>query len=397
MLPENPDVSLSEHEYILRAKKEWEYTFDAVTDLIFIIDRDCTITRVNRAMAERCGLTVQELVGLKCFNVLHGTDCNPLYCSNDRLLASGEPQATEFETEQLHGIFEVLVSPMLDAEGQLTGSIHVARDVTEKRCTEKLLKTQQKQLESFNHELESSIAGAVAELRKKDAILMQQCRLSAMGTLVNSIAHRWRQPLNNIGLIVQSLQLAFKSNDLSVEELDAEVANTMEILQQISDTIDDFRSFFHHEEEPCSFSVNDAVFRSINFVVPSLNSKGIKIVTDAPSEIVVLGYPNKYAQALLNIIINAMDAVVGSQVDKPVIRISIFEDNGRSIVTIVDNGGGIDEDVLPRIFDPYFTTKGHGKGAGIGMYMSKMIIEKNMNGCLSVRNIDGGAEFRVEV
>lgn len=397
MLPESSEVSRSEHEDILRAKREWEYTFDAVADLIFIIDRDCTITRVNRAMADRCGLTVQELVGLKCFNVLHVTDCNPLSCAHDRLLASGESQVTEFETEQLHGIFEDFMSPMLNAEGQVTGSIHVARDVTEKRRTEKLLAAQQQQLESFNHDLESRIAEAVAELRKKDVILMQQCRLSAMGTLVNSIAHHWRQPLNNIGLIVQSLQLAFKANDLSVEELDAEIANTMEILQQISDTIDDFRNFFHQEEEPSSFSVNDVVSRSINFVMPSLNSKGIKMFTDAQTDIVVLGYPNKYAQALLNIIINAMDAVIGSRVDEPVIRISISEENGRSIVTIADNGGGINEDILPMIFDPYFTTKGHGKGAGIGMYMSKMIIEKNMNGCLSVRNIDGGAEFRVEV
>ncbi|MHB8056966.1 MAG: PAS domain-containing protein [Desulfuromonadaceae bacterium] len=395
MQAENSEVSMPEHEYILRAKQEWEYTFDAVTDLIFIVDRDQTIIRANRATSERCGMTAQELVGRKCFELIHGTPCSPLCCTHDKILASGEPQATEFESEQLRGIFEAFVSPLLNAEGQVTGSIHVARDVTEKRRSEKLLAAQQQQLESFNRDLESRIAEAVAELRKKDVILMQQCRLSAMGTLVNSIAHHWRQPLNNIGLIVQGLQLAFKSNDLSLEELDAEIANTMEILQQISDTIDDFSNFFHQEDEPCSFSVNDAVSRAVNFVTPSLSSKGIKIVTDGQPDIHVVGCPNEYAQALLNIIISARDELTESQVARPEINIRISVDNGRSLVTVLDNGGGIHEDDIPRVFEACFTTK--GRGDGISLYMSKMIIEKNMNGCLTVRNVDGGAEFRVEV
>ena len=397
MQTEKLDVSLPEHEYILRAKQEWEHTFDAVTDLIFIVDRDRTIIRANRAMVNRCGLAAQELVGRKCYEVMHGTTCPPEYCTHDRVFESGEPQTIEFDTEHLHGIFEAFASPIRNAEGHVTASVHVARDVTEKRRSEKLLAAQQQQLESFNRDLEARIAKAVAELRKKDDLIMQQSRLSAMGTLVNGIAHHWRQPLNNIGLIVQSLQLAFKSNSLSVEELDAEIADTMEILQQISDTVDDFRNFFHYEDEPRRFSVNDAVSRAINFVTPSLKSKGIKLVTDGQQDIQVVGYANEYAQALINIIVNARDALSESRVAKPLISIRISGENGRSLVTVLDNGGGIHEDDLPKVFDPYFTTKGSVKGTGISLYMSKMIIEKNMNGRLSVRNVDGGAEFRIEV
>ena len=397
MLTENPEASLAEHEYILRAKQEWECTFDAVTDLIFIIDRDQTIIRANRAMAKRCGLTAQEIVGRKCYEVMHGATCPPVDWTLDRVFESGEPQTIEFEAKPLNGIFETFMSPMRNAEGHIIASVLVARDVTDKRRSEKLLAAQQKQLEDFNRDLEARIDEDVAELRKKDTIIMQQCRLSAMGDLVNSIAHHWRQPLNNIGLIVQSLQLAFKSNDLSVEELDAEIADTMEILQHISDTIDDFRTFFHHEDEPRRFSVNDAVSRSINFVTPSLKSKGIKVVTDGQPDIQVVGYPNEYAQALINIIINARDALTASQVAKPEISISISGESGRSLVTVLDNGGGIHEDNLPKVFDPYFSTKGPAKGTGISLYMSKMIIEKNMNGRLSVRNVDGGAEFTIEV
>lgn len=397
MPTENPDMSLAEHEYVLRAKLEWEQTFDAVTDMVFIVGPDCNIVRANRAMAERCGLTLKEMVGRKCFDVLHGTSSIPEYCPRSGLLDLGKSLTTEFKSEQLNGIFEVSMSPMLNAEGQTTSIVHVARDISEKKQKEELLAAQQEQLAGFNRDLESRITVAADELRKKDAILIQQSCLTAMGDLANSIAHQWRQPLNNIGLIVQSLQLAFKSNELTLEELDTEIAETMEILQQISDTIDDFRCFFNHENEPRSFSANDAVNRAINFIIPSLKCKGIKIFCDEQSDINIVGYADEYAQALLNIFINARDALQKSQEVQPLISVLIAEENGRSVVTIRDNGGGINEDNLPEIFDPHFTTKVEAKNAGFGLYLSKMIIDKNMNGCLSACNIDGGIEFKVEV
>ncbi|MFA7403062.1 MAG: PAS domain-containing sensor histidine kinase [Pelobacteraceae bacterium] len=397
MQTEKHDVSMDEQETVISAKQEWGYTFDAVSDLIFITDANNCIVRVNRAMAERCGISSTELVGCKCFEVMHCTTSTPDVCMHAKLLECGKPQTSEFDIEKLNGTFEVTMSPILNAEGQVTACVHVARDITEKKRHEKLLADQQKQLEELNGTLESRIAKAVAELRKKDDILIMQSRLTTMGEMISNLAHQWRQPLNNIGLIVQSLQLAFKANDLSVEELDSDIAETMKILQQISDTIDDFRNFFSQEKELRSFSVNDAVSRSLNFVLPSLRSKGIKAACDEQADIHAVGYPNEYAQALLNIIINAKDALLESQTLQPLISMRISEENGRSIVTILDNGGGIREDILPKIFDPYFSTREQGKGAGIGLYMSKMIIEKNMNGRLTASNVDGGAEFRIEL
>lgn len=286
---------------------------------------------------------------------------------------------------------------MFNAEGQVTANVHVARDVTEKRRHEELLALQQKQLEEINSSLESRIEKAVAELREKDDLLIQQNRLSAMSEMISNIAHQWRQPLNNIGLIVQSLQLAFRANDLSVEELDGDIADTMKILQQMSEMIDDFRNFFSHEDVTSSFIVNELVSHLLFFVEPSLKSKGIRIQLDEEPDVTAVGYPNEYVQAFLNLILNARDELLEHRVENPLITIRIFEENGRSTVTVRDNGYGISEDVLPKIFDPYFTTKGQGNGVGIGLYMSKMIIEKKMHGSLSARNVDGGAEFRIEV
>jgi len=519
MPTEGTDVTMDVKAKDIQARLEWEQTFDAVSDLIYIIDSNHTIVRANRAMAERCGLAPKELTGRKCFDLLHNSRSLPDYCPHARLLELQESQEIEFESENLHGNFEVTISPVLNAEGQVTASVHVARDVTgkrkiekslqeveqsfsvfmkhiplavsikddrgrylfaneylkdllgvenligltaqdlfqpdvalkmteedqdafiqglglykdiicdydgfelvfdtykfpiprsdgtnllgtisldvtEKRRHEKLLALQKKQLEEINSSLESRIEKAVAELRKRDSILIQQSRLTAMGEMISNIAHQWRQPLNNIGLIVQGLQLAFKADELSVEELDEDVADTMRILQQISKTIDDFRNFFSYEEEASSFIVNDLVARALSLVEPSLKRSGIRIELDEQPDVTAEGYPNEYVQAFLNIILNARDALLEHQVENPLVSIHIFKENGRSTVIVRDNGGGVREDVMPKIFDPYFTTKHPDKGTGVGLYMSKMIIEKKMHGTLTARNADGGAEFRIDV
>jgi PAS domain S-box-containing protein len=498
---------------------EWEQTFDAVSDMVFIVDSEHTIVRANRAMVERCGLARMELVGRKCFEEIHNLISCPGNCPHDRLLVTQETQAIEFEADKLHGIFEVTVSPLLNAEGQMTASVHVAREVTEKRRIEKallesehlfsvfmeylplavsikdqrgrflfaneylkdllcvenligltakdllqpdtalkmerddqealtqglglytdvfsdnegyelvfdtyrfpiprsdgssllgtisldvtekrrhevLLAEQQKQLEEINSSLESRIEKTVSELRRRDDILIQQSRLTAMGEMISNIAHQWRQPLNNIGLIVQSLQLAFTSKDLSAEELDEDISKTMKIIQQISETIDDFRNFFSYEDEVSYLHINELVCRALSFVEQSLLCNGIRIEIDEQPGVTAEGYTNEYVQAFLNIILNARDVLIERHVENPLVSIRIFEEDGRSTVIVRDNGGGIPENVLPKIFDPYFTTKQPGKGTGIGLFMSKMIIEKKMHGSLLARNVGGSAEFRIEV
>ena len=390
-------ASRKEQKQILHAKQEWEQTFDAVSDLIIIVGKDHEIIRVNRALADRCGLNPMEMVGRKCRELIHGTDSSPDICPHAGLMSSGNPRVLELNIEKLHGIFEVTMSPMLNAEGQVIAVVHVARDVTEKKRNEELLVSQQKQLEEINSSLENRIAETVAELRKKDDLLIQQSRLTAMSEMISHIAHQWRQPLNNIGLIVQGLQLAFKSNVLTEKELDEDVAETMKELQQISETIDDFRNFFSYEKKSRSFIINEMLSRSLALIEPSLKKKGIIIKIEEESGVTAIGCPNEYMQSFLNILLNARDVLLDNYVKKPHINIRIFRENGRSVVTVLDNGGGIREDILPKMFDPYFTTKQQSSGTGIGLYMAKMIIEKKMHGCLSARNVDEGAEFRIEV
>lgn len=259
------------------------------------------------------------------------------------------------------------------------------------------LRQTQLELEELNQQFDSRLKEAINDLRRKDDMLIQQGRLAAMGEMINNIAHQWRQPLNNIGLIVQSLQLSYKTGELTVSGMDTDVNNVMKVLQQMSGTIDDFRNFFSTEKVLELFCVNDTLRRALNFMLPSFKSSNIKVQFDEQPDIQINGYSGEYTQAILNIFTNAKDVLLERKVSTPCISIRIFSENNRSVVTIADNGGGIPDDILPNIFDPYFTTRKSGTGTGIGLFMSKIIIEKNLHGRLTARNVEGGAEFRIEV
>jgi C4-dicarboxylate-specific signal transduction histidine kinase len=171
----------------------------------------------------------------------------------------------------------------------------------------------------------------------------------------------------------------------------------MNVIAYMSRTIDDFRNFFRQDKERHAFTVNLMVSRSLDFLLPTLKSSGIDVDFQEQADIIAEGYPSEYMQVLLNIFNNAKDVLLERKTANPLISINIFRENQHAVVTIRDNAGGIPESVLPKIFDPYFTTKEQGKGTGIGLYMSKTIIEKNINGSLTARNVDGGVEFRIEI
>jgi C4-dicarboxylate-specific signal transduction histidine kinase len=249
----------------------------------------------------------------------------------------------------------------------------------------------------LNRTLEERIVQAVDDLRRKDQMLILQDRLAVMGEMINNIAHQWRQPLNTLGLIIQQLPLFYKSGEISEEMLKDYVGNSMELIQHMSQTIEDFRNFFKSDKEKVHFSVNQVIARTLALIEKSFKDQKIGIALHPEGDPMANGYPNEYAQVLLNILMNARDELVAHNVDDALISIHAFAEGGRSVVTITDNAGGIADEIIYRLFDPYFTTKGPDKGAGIGLFMSKTIIEKNMGGRLTVCNTGSGAEFRIEV
>ena len=237
---------------------------------------------------------------------------------------------------------------------------------------------------------------AVEALRENEQMLIHQSRQAAMGEMINNIAHQWRQPLNTLGLEIQQLLLFYDQGEFDREFLENGVKSSMELIKHMSETIDDFRNYFKPDKEKAEFKVHEAIVNSLSLLEGSLQPSKINIEIIPKDDPVICGFQNEFAQVLINIVNNAKDALNERKISDPRVAINLFREKGSAIVTITDNAGGIPDEILEKVFDPYFTTKGQ-QGTGVGLFMSKAIIEKNMGGRLSVRNVADGAEFRVEV
>ena len=270
-------------------------------------------------------------------------------------------------------------------------------DITERRRIENALADQKREVEEINKSLEIRVAKAVDELRQKDNMLILQYRQALMGGMINNIAHQWRQPLNTLGLVIQEVLLTYGSKTFNQEYLRESTAQAMKLIQFMSQTINDFRNFFRSDKAAVTFGVNEVIAQMLHLIGKTLENHMIRIVINPEGEPMANGYPNEYGQVLLNILNNAQDAIVQNKIEDPLISIHTFSEGGRSVVTITDNAGGVPDEIINKVFDPYFTTKGPDKGTGVGLYMAKTIIEGNMVGRLTVRNIGSGAEFRIEV
>ncbi len=248
-----------------------------------------------------------------------------------------------------------------------------------------------KKLNEVYQQQEDKISEGVKQLREKDHMIIKQSRQAAMGEMIGNIAHQWRQPLNSIGVIVQNIEDAYNYDELTKEYMVEKINNVMTLLSYMSHTIDDFRNFFKPDKEKQSFSIAESVKNSLSFMDANFSHNNIKVEVDVVEDIKIWGYPNEYAQVLLNILNNARDIIKEREIKNGEITIRVNTSYSRSVVEIEDNGGGIKPDVIEKIFEPYFTTK--EMGTGLGLYMSKMIVEKNMGGELKVANRGNGAVF----
>ncbi|MGD9807012.1 MAG: cache domain-containing protein [Deferribacterales bacterium] len=272
------------------------------------------------------------------------------------------------------------------------------------------------QLKEFNLGLQKKISSEIEKTRKMEQMLFEQKKFADMGQMINAIAHQWRQPLNNIGLIQQYLSEGFRNKSITEEEFESYSKSLMEIVSNMSSTIDDFRTFFTSNKQKDRFNVINALKEFMRLTTPQLNSSNIRYVIrcyvcsnkhvfdvenlsnecDCPS-MEIVGHAGEFKQVMQNIVSNAKDEFVENGTESPMITISISLDESSVTISFKDNAGGIPENVLPNIFDPYFTTKEEGKGTGIGLYISKVIIDEHFGGRLRAVNVEGGAEFSISV
>jgi len=246
----------------------------------------------------------------------------------------------------------------------------------------------------LNKTLEQRVIEEVSKNREKDKIMVQQSKMAALGELLGMITHQWRQPLAQINSTTLSMYNKFKKGDFTLDTLKENIGEIEDTTNFLSQTITDFSTFFSPDKEKNTFSTKQAVTECLQILFPKFIHK-VNIEVDTIEDVNIYSYLTQYQQAILTILVNAVDMFEVRNIEYPKIKIVLSSHNGRSKLCICDNAQGINKDCLDKIFEAYFSTKKSKKNSGLGLYISKMIVEQNLNGSLSVENTHEGAKFTI--
>jgi len=381
---------------------------------------DGVITFVNDEFCKVSGYTREELIGAN-HNIIRHPDVPKEVFQN--LWDSIKKKKTYISTVKNRAkddstfYVNTTVIPMLNENGDIEEFIAIRYNVTKSIALTERLKQKEEELEHFNATLEDRVKNQTKELRKlnktlekrikkeveknrdKDRVLFQQSRLAAMGEMIGNIAHQWRQPLSELGIILYKMKKIYKKhsgkNDLDFFE---NYDSSKKVIKKMSDTIDDFRNFFNPHRPSEAFSITSALDDAMLVMQGTLQRHEISLRVDIKDEVCIKGYLSEFSQVLINLLNNSKDAFNQNLSDNRVINLEIKKfDENYAMISFKDNAGGIKKDILDKIFEPYFTTKHASIGTGLGLYMSRMIIQNSMGGELNVENSDKGVCFCIKV
>ena len=256
----------------------------------------------------------------------------------------------------------------------------------------------EQELNELTQTLETKIKIAIKENRKKEKLLEQQFHVNQMTEMFINIAHQWRQPLNLISTIISAIKL---EKDLGIENSEnqkIQLSNALEKILYLSSTIDSFDGFIRNDSNKISFSLHDCLNSTLTVLNSTLEYENIEVDKRFFEEDnLINGDETKFSQVLLNIINNAKDIFISRNINHKKLTIKTYKENNHIMISIEDNAGGIDKNIINKIFDIYFTTKHQSQGTGLGLYISYEIIQKYFNGKLYVENSDSGAKFIIEL
>lgn len=245
--------------------------------------------------------------------------------------------------------------------------------------------------------LENEIAKEVKERLVQEQMLIQQSKLAEMGTMLGNIAHQWRQPISEISAILMSIETQLHYSKVNYKNFLHHIKLCNQITEHMSNTISDFQNFFRPSKEKEYFDVYEECSKAISIISASFASYFIEIEFQVVKHSTIYGYPREFAHSILNILSNAKDILLERKVTHPKVIFSIKKGKEYTVIHIEDNAGGIQLEDINIVFEPYYTTKYESQGTGIGLHIAKTMIEKNMNGYLSVHNTNNGACFTIKI
>jgi len=362
------------YQYVQHTKQNaffLEEIFNNIFDAIILINKDAIIQNVNNTTLDIFGYSQDELIGKNIKMLVP----EPHKSLHDEYVKNYKQESRTIigKQREIHGIHkdgsEIPVSlavtkVYIDGEEYFIGSI---RDLQEIKKLEAMTESQR-------------------------VMLVNQSKLASMGEMIGAIAHQWRQPLNELSIRIQKLKYSYAQEEVDEAFVEAFIEKNKKTIEFMSHTIDDFRNFFRIDKQKQDFYVKEAINDVVSLQGAQLKHHNIELQVDG-KEFSYHGLKTEFQQVIINLISNAKDAIVARNIQSPKIGI-ILQNNG---VIIQDNAGGISDEILQRVFEPYFTTKEQGKGTGMGLYLSKMIIEKNMHGTIELFNKGDGTSVEIKL
>lgn len=406
-------------DYIIKERNFNELSFNIVELIkkistndqfnILIVDDSPTTLMILNILLQKRGFNIYEATnGVDALNIIQNekidsviADLEMPQMSGDKLLAkikkipehistpimilSGTSKAEMISYVIKNGASDFIKKPFVPEEFILKVD-KMMEDLKQK----KLIKHQQELLQS-------KLDKEIQKNWEYNKMLIHQSKMAEMGEMLTYIAHQWRQPLNALGLVLQKQKLFFSMGTLDEKKLNESVSKGLNLVSQMSNTIEDFKNFFKDDKHIQNIYISEVIDKALVIIEPTLEANGIsvKVHTEIDTKLSIIA--NELAQVILNILANAMDALIINEIKKPKIDININQINNIALVSVEDNAGGIDAEIIEHIFEPYFTTKQENKGTGLGLYMSKTIVKDHINGDISVSNTDKGAIFTIVI
>lgn len=410
MLQKEKNIHLEEQvdeqeKVIYESNQRFKEVFNNEVFGIWIIDKKRKTLDVNGKLLDMLKYGKKDLVGKNIFDFIAQEDSS--FFEKMTVLTENAPDKQQYELllidkngQPLPAYFHA--SAIRNRDGQVIGAFAFIEDLREKRLMQAELERKTRRLELLNTKLGEEVAKEVEKRRKSEQMMHQQSRLASMGQLIVAISHNWRNPLNSLGLLVQDLEDAYAFGELDERYLKDMSKKSLAQINFMSQTIDDFANFFKPVGEQETFHIRRVIYNTIIYHEEELRKKSI-LIQEAPdcTDFEFTGYPDDLQKVLHNLIGNAKDAIEEKMLkDKDFrgeITLAYYSKEDGNYILVKDNGGGIPDTIIDKVFDPYYTTKDQGKGTGLGLYMSKVIIENNMNGKLTVQNDENGAVFQIEL
>ena len=390
------------------------------SNIVSKTDINGIITFVNDEFCKISGYSYDELIGQNHNIVRHPDVATSNFETLWQTILSKKPFKATVKNLSKNGstvYLNTTITPILDENENIIEFIAIRYDVTAEVELKKSLELKEKELEQLNLNLEQKVKEQTKQLKElnktlenrvneeikkneeKQKLLFWQSRMASLGQMLANIAHQWRQPLTELNLTLFNMKKAsIQNNEKKVDELYKE---SKTLISSMSSTIDDFTNFFNPQKEKKSFEIKDAINEALIILRKVIELENIHIQIDVPIDYKVIGVSNELSQVVINLIQNSKDAFIQNDITNRTIIITLKEelilDKKYALLELKDNAGGISKENIDKIFDPYFTTKYKSQGTGLGLFMSKMIIEKSLEGELSHKNIDDGSLFTISI